>query len=107
MKKQCINYQNPLLSNAIDEFETLYFPEPQDYIFTYGTYIGKKFPEVPDSYVRRLHKSADTDKHPGLADALEYWESVAPRPPPQKKKKKKKKKKKRDPKKTSMKRKRT
>jgi hypothetical protein len=43
MKKQGINYQNPLLSNAIDEFEALYFPEPQDYIFTYGTYIGKKF----------------------------------------------------------------
>jgi hypothetical protein len=100
MKKQGINYQNPLLSNDIDEFEALYFPEPQDYIFTYGTYIGKKFPEVPDSYVRRLHKSADTDKHPSLADALEYWKSVAPRSPPQKEKK-------RDPKKTSTKRKRT
>jgi hypothetical protein len=49
--------------------------------------------------VRRLHKLADTDKHSGLADALEYWESVAPRSPPQKKK--------RDPKKTSTKRKRT
>jgi hypothetical protein len=44
-----INFQNPLLGDVIDEFEALYFPEPQDYVFTYGTYIGKKFLEVPDS----------------------------------------------------------
>ncbi|KAF2831382.1 hypothetical protein CC86DRAFT_463280 [Ophiobolus disseminans] len=88
MKKTGIPQQNPALGLAIEEFETLYFPEPKDYRFTYGTYITKTFPEVPDSYVRRLKNWAELDVHPGLEDALEYWERVAPRPPPEKKKQK-------------------
>jgi hypothetical protein len=90
---------NPSLGDAIDKFEALYFLEPQDYVFTYGTYRGKTFPEVPNSYVRRLKKWPKTDAHSGLADALEYWEDVAPRPPPEMKKK--------DPKNATTKRKRT
>jgi hypothetical protein len=72
IKKHHINYQDPSLGDAIDEFEALYFLELQNHVFIYGTYIGKKFPEVPDSYERSLRSWPDIYAHPGLADALEY-----------------------------------
>jgi hypothetical protein len=98
IKKHHINYQDPSLGDAIDEFEALYFLELQNHVFIYGTYIGKKFPEVPDSYERSLRSWPDIYAHPGLADALEYGENVAPPPPPEKKK---------DPKRAATERKRT
>lgn len=72
VKKERIHKQNPALGEAIEEFEKTYFPKPKDYKFTYGEYIGKTFPDVPDTYVRRLKKWPETEVHPGLAAALEY-----------------------------------
>ena len=43
---------------------------------------------MPGSYVRRLKSRDDNWKHPGLEEALEYWERVAPRPPKEKSKEK-------------------
>jgi hypothetical protein len=87
MKREGIPDQQSELGKAVYEFEKLCFPEPKDFKFTHGKYIGKTFPEVPDQYVKRLRNSAELNVHPGLKEALEYWERLAPRPPPEKRKK--------------------
>jgi hypothetical protein len=78
LKNEGVHRQRPELGEAIEKYERENFPVPEDYVFTFGMHEGKRFEQVPERYVKYLRGKGGEklmSKHPGLRDALEWFQN--------------------------------